>query len=555
MRTGKPLKKNPVDSSYDAIIIGSGMGALTTGALMAKEANKRVLILEKHYTAGGYTHSFSRPGYEWDVGVHYMGEISRKGGVGQILDYVTEGKLAWADMGDVYDQIVIDGDRYDFVKGRTNWRNKMVEYFPREASAIDAYLDELGKLRMASQLYFADKVLPRPLSATVGAGMRIPLRRMASRTVDEVLRSLTDNPRLRAVLAGQWGDYGLPPKQASWAIHAMVAQHYFRGAYYPSGGASQIAAMVEPVLERVGGRIATNAGVEEILIENGRAAGVRLENGQEILAPIVISNAGVPLTERMLPEGNKARRELADIRRGIPASSAHVSLYVGLKATAEELGLPRQNLWVYPGDDFDSQVAAFAKDPDAPLPVAFLSFPSARDPEFTKNHPGRATLEVLTMAEYDWVSKWEGTRWKKRGADYEAFKDNLKNKLLDVLFEQVPQVRPHVDIAELSTPLTTKHFAGHPRGEIYGLACTRDRFEENRLRPTTRLPGLYLTGADVCSPGVAGAAIGGLLTGISVLKKNLFSTVMNAPYSPNIVDGPPQGNVRLGSSALAEAAE
>jgi all-trans-retinol 13,14-reductase len=116
-------KQNPsVATHYDTIIIGSGMGSLTTGAILAKEGQK-VLILERHYTAGGFTHVFKRRGYEWDVGIHYIGEVQRPNSViKRLFDYITDAQLHWADMGDVYDKIVIGDKAYDFVKGVQNFK-------------------------------------------------------------------------------------------------------------------------------------------------------------------------------------------------------------------------------------------------------------------------------------------------------------------------------------------------------------------------------------------------------------------------------------------------
>jgi len=73
--TGTAYKQTALDDRWDAIVIGSGIGGLTAAALLAKHASKRVLVLERHYTAGGFTHTFHRPGYEWDVGVHYIGQM------------------------------------------------------------------------------------------------------------------------------------------------------------------------------------------------------------------------------------------------------------------------------------------------------------------------------------------------------------------------------------------------------------------------------------------------------------------------------------------------
>ena len=123
-------KQNPkLQVSYDAIIIGSGLGSLTTAALLSKEG-KKVLVLEKHYTVGGFTHVFKRKGYEWDVGIHYIGEVQRPNSViKRLFDYITEDKLKWADLGEVYDKIIIGDREYDFVKGVDNFKKKLVEYF------------------------------------------------------------------------------------------------------------------------------------------------------------------------------------------------------------------------------------------------------------------------------------------------------------------------------------------------------------------------------------------------------------------------------------------
>ena len=74
LRIGKRYRPNRLAPSYDAIVIGSGMGGLTTAALLS-ELGWKVCVLEQHYTAGGYTHSFERHGYEWDPGVHYIGDV------------------------------------------------------------------------------------------------------------------------------------------------------------------------------------------------------------------------------------------------------------------------------------------------------------------------------------------------------------------------------------------------------------------------------------------------------------------------------------------------
>ena len=123
-------RKIDFEDKYDAIVIGSGIGSLTTAALLSKEG-KKVLVLERHYVAGGFTHVFKRKGYEWDVGIHYIGEVQNLNSpIRKMFDYVTDQNLKWEDMGEVYDRIIIGNKTYDFVKGVDNFKNKLVSYFP-----------------------------------------------------------------------------------------------------------------------------------------------------------------------------------------------------------------------------------------------------------------------------------------------------------------------------------------------------------------------------------------------------------------------------------------
>lgn len=203
-------KQNPeLLDHYDTIIIGSGMGSLTTGAILAKEGQK-VLIVERHYTAGGFTHVFKRKGYEWDVGIHYIGEVSRPNSVvKRLFDYITNGELKWADMGDVYDRIIIGDKAYDFVKGVENFKNMLNEYFPGEEKAIKEYVRLVFESTKTAQKFYMDKALPPLVSKVMGKSMRQPYYNFSDKTTYEVLKSLTDNEELIKVLSGQYGDYGL----------------------------------------------------------------------------------------------------------------------------------------------------------------------------------------------------------------------------------------------------------------------------------------------------------------------------------------------------------
>jgi all-trans-retinol 13,14-reductase len=524
-RIAHPYKRHPVTEQYDAIVIGSGIGGLACAAMLAKHGGRKVLVLERHYTPGGYTHVFHRPGYEWDVGVHYVGAVEPGSTVRRMFDEISDGGIEWADMGEVYDRVIIDGDIYDLPKGRRNLRDMLVERFPGEEAAIDGYFDAVRSAVSAAMPFQASKTLPGPAAALAGPLLRRDFRRWSDRTTREVLEELTDNQRLIAVLTAQLGDYGLPPAESSFAMHAMVASHYFRGGFYPVGGSAVFAESIIPVIEKAGGTVLVNAEVGQIVVEDGRAVGVRMAADQVVIrAPIVISDAGVSATFGQLLAPDVAERAglLADLTTVAP-SMAHLCLYLGFEQTAEELGLPRHNLWIYPNDDYEGTFAASRHDPDAELPLLYVSFPAAKDPDFTNRHPGHATVEIITAAPYDWFEPWAGSRWKRRAAEYDAFKESLAERMLEGLYAQLPQLRGKIAFQEISTPLTTAHFAGYARGELYGLDHTPQRFGQGFLKPSTPIPGLYLTGQDIVTCGVAGAMFGGVLTATTLLRGPLMA--------------------------------
>ncbi len=163
MNVGHPYVSSEIDSRYDAIVIGSGLGGLSSAALMAK-AGKKVLVLERHYTAGGFTHSFRRQGYEWDVGVHYIGEVHNPASpLRRVFDVITDGHLQWAKMDPVYDKIIIKDQQYNFVAGAAQFREELLKSFPHARAQIDDYLKHIRAATRSLQAHFGQRLLPERL--------------------------------------------------------------------------------------------------------------------------------------------------------------------------------------------------------------------------------------------------------------------------------------------------------------------------------------------------------------------------------------------------------
>ena len=512
-RTGYRYRAERAQDRYDCIVIGSGIGGLACAALLAK-LGRKVCVLEQHYTAGGFTHSYERKGFEWDVGVHYIGEVHKPHGtLRRIFDVISEGRLQWAPMDAVYDRIIIGDRSVDFVAGRENLAASLKTHFPQEAGAIDAYLTLVDRVARSAQKFFAGQAMPRMMARAYQTVRPMVVPRECFATVREVLEGLTDNQELIAFLTGQWGDYGMVPRDASFMMHASVVRHYFGGGSYPVGGSWRIAESIIPTIRAAGGEVFTYARVEQVLVEDGRATGVVMADGHRLRAETVVSDAGALNTfGQLLPPAERERfgydRKLAQVK----PSGAHLCLYAGFRGSAAALGLPRTNLWVYPSTDHEGNVARFAADLDAPFPMLYISFPSAKDPEWDRHFPDKATVEVLTMGPWEPFAQWQDTVWGKRGPEYEALKERLQTRLLEALFRQLPQLREALVYAELSTPLSTRWFDFTRHGEIYGLDHDVQRFRQDWLHTSTPLKGLYLTGQDVVSAGVGGALMGGFMT-------------------------------------------
>jgi all-trans-retinol 13,14-reductase len=322
---------------------------------------------------------------------------------------------------------------------------------------------------------------------------------------------------LRAVLTAQWGYYGSVPSRSSFAIQALVAKHFMHGGFYPVGGASQIARALLSTVERAGGWTTIRADVAQISVEDGAAVGVRLTDGREVRAKRVVSAVGVASTvERLLPSPHR-RASWATEVSSLPPAPAHVCLYLGFEGDIRRAGASAANKWFYETWDVEAKAWAVSAelDPLPAAPVLYCSFPSLKDPSHDPGEHGRHTGEVVTFVPWEAFAPWREARWKKRGPAYEAFKQRLEQRLLEQLLAHMPGLRPMVRHVELSTPVSTEHFARPMSGSIYGIEPTPERFANRWLRPRAPVKNLFFSGSEVATVGVVGAMMGGVLAAAS----------------------------------------
>ncbi len=510
---------------YDVIIIGSGMGGLTVASILTQLKGKRVLLLEQHYVAGGFTHTFKREkGYKWDVGIHYVGDLEEGHVFRRLFEFVTQGGVRWKKMPYIFDKFVFPDFTFEAPSDKAAFQKKIKGMFPEEAQAIDQYFKDVERADDWYRKHIAYKHLPKALKPFAKPSKKA--EKLATSATRDYLDANFKSQKLKGLLCSQWGNYGAVPGQSSFANHAMVVRHFYKGGYYPVGSSKTILDAIQPIIESTGGAIHINHRVDQVMIEDGKAVGVQghKKKGKDLIpfeyrAPIVVSCAGAYNTYCKLLPKHIAPHICEDLEQH-PDGLTHLCLYIGFKESPEKLGFKGENHWIFDEYDHDNMFADLDAVAEDRMKMAFLSFPSLKDPE-AKAHTG----EIITFISYEIFEKWKHERWKKRGDDYDDFKAVLSERMLDFIEQKYPGFKELVDFIELSTPLTTEHFTMHKKGYIYGMHTTPDRLLKPWNHVRTPVKNLYLTGTDAAVLGVAGAFTGGVFTSIDIMggSKSLLS--------------------------------
>jgi phytoene dehydrogenase-like protein len=520
-----------IPDSVDTVVIGSGMSGLSAAAVLSR-MGQRVLVLEQHYVAGGGSHMFQlKGGLHFDSGLHYLVPYS-----GILMWLATGGNempLRFERMGEpdgTFDRIALGSEPPFAIKHDEAHLPDLYARFPERRDDIDEFLRVSEKVLKRFPLFVLSKALPawlqKPWHRHV---LGETWQRYAGRSLKEVLHEITDDPLLAGLLAGPWMDTGAPPDRASFLLGACVARGLaIEGGAYPVGGSQELAKCLVPVITGAGGRVLVRAPVDEILVDSakGCTTGVRLADGTIVPCKRVISSVGYHNTFGNLVSENVTEKFEIPRHLSIGDSCGFVMANIGLRGSAEELGLTCANLWYHPtredGDMFGA-IDDFMSNPTDPShdPMIMVTFPSIKDREAAKKHANKTTCQILCMAEHAWFEQYADLPTRKRGAEYKAVKREWGERLVALLLRFYPQLDGRIELLDVSTPLSIEHYLGANQGGAVGLDQTPERFTDwsliERLDPRTPIEGLWLTGQDTVTCGQPIVQGAGLITAFRVL--------------------------------------
>jgi all-trans-retinol 13,14-reductase len=478
--------------SYDVVIAGSGLGGLLSAVLLAKEGMK-VCVLEKDKQIGGCLQTFSVQKKVFDSCVHYIGglgeghtlnKIFRHAGIMdklslQAYDPNAFDKIAFADEDTLYPQ----------AQGSENFIEQLLPYFPNEKTALKSYIDKL---------HFAGDHFPL---YKLREGIAEEKQAVADWPLMGTLQDITTNKRLQQVLAGNNLLYAGTEVNTPFYLHALVVASYIHSSHKVLPGSSQIAKFLWQQLQQYGGVIHRETELTKLIEENGTITYAETKDGQRFYGKYFIANMHPALVMDMVD--SKLLRPV--YRNRVKDTKQTISSFM-LNLVLKPATVPMRHYNIYWHATEDVWAAVNYTPGSWPANYALFF---TEDPK----HPGYAeTVSALSYMHYSETEQWQNTQNRTgdendRGESYEQFKSQHSEKLLEKLYQRLPELRGNITAQSAATPLTYRDYTSTPEGALYGVVKG-----SNSLSTRTRIPNLYLTGQNLNLHGVLGVSITAIAT-------------------------------------------
>ena len=483
------------------VIIGSGLGGLSCGCILAKNGYD-VTILEQGTQIGGCLQCFRRGDAVFETGMHYIGSADPGQTLNTIWHYLEIGSdipLERLDP-DGYDVISFQGDHFRFANGKENFINTLADQFPKSKDELAKYYDLIQMVTSAAAMHS----LNAHVDLNVNADYQIV-------SINKVIDSVISDPLLRQVLAGIQPLYAGEKDRTPFFTHALIFDFYNQSAFRIVGGSSQVAESLQKSIQKNGGQVLVQHKVDKIECDESRATAVITADGERFPADLVISAIHpartMPLIDSHLIRP-AYRRRVENTRNTISAFTVYLKFK---KNTVKYLN---SNMYYYRSDstwgceDYDER--------SWPKCLLYMHFCHEKNPVYAE------AGEILTYMRFDEMQQWYGTRIGHRGEDYKAFKRRKAETVIAALEREIPGISRQIEHYYTSTPLTHLDYTDVPDGAMYGIAKDVNDFGQVGITSKTKIPNLLLTGQSITCHGMLGVLAGSLITCSEVLSRDVI---------------------------------
>ena len=504
--------------SFDYVILGAGLGGLSAAACLTRQGY-RVVVLEQHYLPGGCCHTFDFGDYSFCADVHYISQCGKGETVNQFLNYIERNVPFNSLDSDCIDRIIAPGIDFRIPLGWEKLRDRLLKTFPEETAGINYYCDEIKQLhhdieKLNQELHWFDLNWSDWLSLPKHWNL------FAKRnwTLQDLYDRAQLSPKLQTILAGQSGDYALPPQEIALIPHASLVGDYADGAYYPQHHFKHLVDEIVASITDGGGIVKYSSPVQHINVENHQVTDVRADNQLYQAKRAYISDLDPKLTVKLMSDSaalsSKELHRLTDYEY----SASAFNIYLGLDSSfePESYGIGNWNIWYYPNGDLNQAYQQqFAGQLERPW--IFLSCPTLKSHKPGMAPLGHHVLEITTVCPYEPFKDLQ----ENDAPAYKAKKGEVYQQVMASVRDLIPDIDKYIRMKIFGTPTTSEYYLGQPEGNMYGAKLIPKQFGLNRLGFKTELPNLFLVGATAGYPSVPGVIsngmdVVGMITGQSI---------------------------------------
>lgn len=476
---------------FDVVIIGGGLGGLLCGHVLSREGFG-VCIIEKNRKPGGSLQTFGRKGCIFNTGLNYTESLDD----GQILNqyfryFGLMGKVLFRRLDkEGFEKISFNDGQYRFAMGRKAFVETLSAAFPGERAGLEEYSRRISDVCGAIPLY---SLREEQLSMMGNHDL--------SKGAADFINSVIGAPRLRNILAGNNLLYAGHEQKTPLFIHALINHSFIESAWRVMDGSHQIVNTLISNIKSAGGTVMLGSGAVRLNGDSNTINGVELQNGDYIEGKNFIAAIHPDKVFEMVVPGTFRKAYTSRIR-ALESTMGMFTVYLVFKKDS----FPYMNHNFYHYNQDNVWVASDYRKEEWPQNYLFMNTASSGSQIFAESG------SVITYMDYAELAQWENTFTGNRGDDYNEFKQQKAEKLLDAVEKQFPGIRNHIAAWYTSTPLTWRDYTGTREGSAYGILKDHNRPLESMVMPRTKIPNLFLTGQNTNVHGILGVTISSIVT-------------------------------------------